>query len=609
MEKNKCLRCGEETSNPKYCSRECANKENTYAWAKGKTKEDDPRLAKIGEAVAQARKENPWDSWNKGLTKENSEKIRQASINMSKAKKNNQKAIESAKENLKKATKARSEKCAKQRKIKEEEKQELKNISQEIEKLKRIEKFMTQLKKYQNEKYVFENMTLKEKVLYYLYKSDCQQTKNNLHKDRDWFFNETKRQLYEETSFIEEDDINARLYVLFNDLKEPPKCIVCGKDLKWSLVRKSFPEFYCSKSCVNIGITWEDYLNRLKNYLEPLFSISEWKGKRECHKWKCKKCGTIFEDSWYGKKIPRCPNCYPIDKINRGISTIEVDIKNWLKDEGIEVIGNYRKYQKLEGNTHFYREIDIFLPGYNLGIELDGIYWHSEISGGKDRYYHKEKDEFFKSFNIDVLHFWDIEWIEKEDLVKSVILNKIGKTERRIYARKCKIQEIDKETAKDFLNQNHLQEYRPSSFHLGLYLEEELVQVVSIGKSRYNKEYPWEIIRLCSKINITVVGGFSKLLKYAQNRINNEPLVTYVDLRYGKGDFYLKNSFKFLNHSNPNYYYTKDYIILESRLKYQKHKLTSLLENFDPDISEWENMQLNGYDRVWDCGTISFGLK
>lgn len=249
---NKCLRCGKETSNPKYCSRECANKENTYSWAKGKTKDDDPRLAKIGQAVAKARKENPWDSWNKGLTKENSEKMKQASKNMSKAKKNNPKARKVAINNLKKATEARSKKCAELREQREAEKQELKSISKEIEKLKRVEKFMTQLTKYGNEKESFDSMTLKEKVLYYLYKSDCKQTKNNLHKDRDWFFNETKRLLYEATSFLNENDINARLYILFNDITETPVCKTCGKLLQWNKDHKVYPTF-CSKSCTNFN--------------------------------------------------------------------------------------------------------------------------------------------------------------------------------------------------------------------------------------------------------------------------------------------------------------------------------------------------------------------
>ena len=39
---------------------------------------------------------------------------------------------------------------------------------------------------------------------------------------------------------------------------------------------------------------------------------------------------------------------------------------------------------------------------------------------------------------------------------------------------------------------------------------------------------------------------------------------------------------------------------------YQKHMLQEKLEKFDPELTEWENMVKNGYDRIWDCGTILY---
>jgi hypothetical protein len=37
-----------------------------------------------------------------------------------------------------------------------------------------------------------------------------------------------------------------------------------------------------------------------------------------------------------------------------------------------------------------------------------------------------------------------------------------------------------------------------------------------------------------------------------------------------------------------------------------KHKLKEKLNNYNDDLSEWENMQLNDYDRIWDCGNYVF---
>jgi hypothetical protein len=69
--------------------------------------------------------------------------------------------------------------------------------------------------------------------------------------------------------------------------------------------------------------------------------------------------------------------------------------------------------------------------------------------------------------------------------------------------------------------------------------------------------------------------------------------------------------FKLTHYSNPNYVYVKAGKITQitelfSRQKFQKHKLSKLLEIYDENLSEWENMQLNGYDRYWDCGNAVY---
>jgi len=40
--------------------------------------------------------------------------------------------------------------------------------------------------------------------------------------------------------------------------------------------------------------------------------------------------------------------------------------------------------------------------------------------------------------------------------------------------------------------------------------------------------------------------------------------------------------------------------------KFQKHKLEKMLDTFNPNLTEFENMKMNGYDRIWDCGNVKF---
>ena len=85
--------------------------------------------------------------------------------------------------------------------------------------------------------------------------------------------------------------------------------------------------------------------------------------------------------------------------------------------------------------------------------------------------------------------------------------------------------------------------------------------------------------------------------------------MTYADRRYSDGTLYEKIGFKKIGISKPNYFYFKNTSMLLSRLKFQKHKLKNILESFNPELTEWDNMQLNGYDRIWDCGNYVFGWK
>ena len=84
----------------------------------------------------------------------------------------------------------------------------------------------------------------------------------------------------------------------------------------------------------------------------------------------------------------------------------------------------------------------------------------------------------------------------------------------KIYARSCEIVDISKDTLIQFLNENHSQGYANSIVNYGLIYKDELVQVMSFGKPRFNKFYSWELIRDCTKSGVEVVGGVSKLWKH-----------------------------------------------------------------------------------------------
>jgi len=130
----------------------------------------------------------------------------------------------------------------------------------------------------------------------------------------------------------------------------------------------------------------------------------------------------------------------------------------------------------------------------------------------------------------------------------------------------------------------------------------KLLAIMTFGKSRFSKHAEYELLRYCSLKNHNIVGGASKLLREFQRQYPDKSIISYSKKEFNTGNMYSKLGFKKIHSSSPAYYYTKDYSTIHNRVAFQKHKLASLLENYDSNLSEWDNMQNNGYDRIWDCG-------
>ena len=336
---------------------------------------------------------------------------------------------------------------------------------------------------------------------------------------------------------------------------------------------------------------------KINERVKFLFTEADFLDTEKDYPFICLKCTKYFLGSFSHGQIPRCLNCYPLSK---GFSLIEKEIVSWLKNE-LNIQNIIENSRKIIENC----SIDIYLPNYKLAIEFNGLYWHSEIGNNKDRKYHINKTEKCLEKGIQLLHIFEDEWINKQDMIKSLIKHKIGLSSK-IYARNTIFKEISKKKCESFFEENHFQGYNSritNSF--GLFNNEDLLFVIGIGKPRYNKKYDFELIRSCSKLNTVVVGGFDKLIK-------NLPLkgyiISYVDCRYFTGSGY-KNWMQ-VGFSESNYFYMKDYKYREYRTNYMKHKLQKLFPNtFDEGLTEWENMQLAGYDRIWDCGNLVFSRQ
>jgi transposase len=285
------------------------------------------------------------------------------------------------------------------------------------------------------------------------------------------------------------------------------------------------------------------------------------------------------------------------------ISHGETEVKEYLESLGFNPIKLRRNF-----NGKLF-EVDCFIENLNFGIEYCGEFWHS--SENKPKKYHQDKFKWCLEQGITLMTIYEHEWYTKRELIESMIKSRLGLNSTKIYARKSQVLIIPGSTGVKFHNDNHVfGGIKSAALDIGLYCNGNLVSVMSVGKSRFSKEAEYEILRFSSLKNVTVVGGFSKMFSYFLKMKNPNSVLSYCDLRFGTGGVYLQANFvKVATATPPNYwyYYKSDgrYGKLESRIKYQKHKLVDL-NNFSEDKTEYDIMSENGFLRLYDCGSYKY---
>lgn len=191
---------------------------------------------------------------------------------------------------------------------------------------------------------------------------------------------------------------------------------------------------------------------------------------------------------------------------------------------------------------------------------------------------------------------------------KSMLKSRAG-LNKVIYARKCVLGIVSKTLCSEFLSENHIQGDCRSARRYGLYYGNELVMVLTIGKPRFNKtDNSVELIRLCAKRGLNIVGGASRLLKAVTSEFDT--IISYSNRRFSEGNVYKMLGFEKVAISKPNYwYFTPNEKVMRNRLAFQRHKLDGLLPVLKESWSESEAMLRNGYKKRKDVGNLTFVYK
>lgn len=314
-------------------------------------------------------------------------------------------------------------------------------------------------------------------------------------------------------------------------------------------------------------------------------------------RFRCLRCNREFESRYANGDIKGCPYC---KDETQSINNLEIELHQFISTLTAEsVIYNDRKVL-----APF--ELDVIVPAKNIAIEFDGLYWHSDEM--KTPRYHLMKTLMCENEGLHLIHIFESEWRQKQDIVKSRLKNIFGIYDKIIYARKCEVRQLSPKDSIEFQDRTHIQGSIGAAVHLGLFYEDKLVSVMTFGKTRFNKNYEWELLRFSSELGCHVVGAAGKLLKHFERNWKPTSIISYADRRWSQGQLYNALGFELLRESPPDYwYFGNNSFVLQSRVKYQKHKLSALLEDFRPELSEVQNMKNNGFKRIFDCGNLVFG--
>lgn len=313
--------------------------------------------------------------------------------------------------------------------------------------------------------------------------------------------------------------------------------------------------------------------------------------------------GKVFVENYRGAQ----------NEVAKFIESLGIDTKDIKID----------KYPKEMNN----QQLDIYIPEYNFAIEFNGNFWHANLGKSlrepKPVSYHKDKTELARKAGINLMHIWEYDWNDeiKQEIVKSQIKYHLGKIDKnnRYYARKLSIKSVSYVDTNVFLTENHIQGMSTSSERYGLYNGDELLALMTFGKRRFDNKDGWELLRFATKLNTSVAGGASKLLKVFANKHKGDTLISYAnnDFAYsGNKSLYSKLGFDFIKSTEPGYKWVKNSnkVLVVPRYSVQPFKLKAFtagtgratfkgeVPDYQEDDTENSYMVRHSFYKVYDAG-------
>jgi len=393
--------------------------------------------------------------------------------------------------------------------------------------------------------------------------------------------------------------------VVFTKMHEKV-CIICKEHGEfWQtpskhLLGQGCPKCGIEKRAEEKNIGQEEFIKRCKSIYGNNYIYDETEYTKMENKVKiiCPKHGEFWQKPYDHLHGHGCPKCGLIE--SRGENELYEYICSLIGKKKVE----HSNRTILDGY-----EIDIFIPDYKIGIEYNGLKWHSEKF--RDRNYHLMKTELANKKGIKLIQIFEDEYFSRKDIVLSKIKRLINcdKNLVKVMARKCQVKEIEKKEAETFLNANHIQGYKGCTIALGCLFNDILIGVMTF--EQYGNE--WILNRFATDNNMICQGVGGKLFSFFVKKYNPTIVKSFADLRWTidrNNNLYTKLGFKLNEVLKPDYRYVSASHPTERIHKFNFRKqLIANRYNLDYKKTESELTNELGYYKIWDCGLLKYTWK
>jgi predicted nucleic acid-binding Zn ribbon protein len=309
----------------------------------------------------------------------------------------------------------------------------------------------------------------------------------------------------------------------------------------------------------------------------------------ENHELECNRCKKTFVSTLYKHEDINCPFCEPI--VDPNVSLHEY-LKSIIPEHEIEKNNNKILYGKI---------IDFYIPYKKIAIDIVKL-------NTINKNYLMNKMKACATHGVKLIQIFEDEWIYQKEIIKSILCKSLNVSIINKNTEKYSVCEISNTEKNTFLNINHIQKADKSSVRIGLFINNNLTSVMTFSKSRRNKNYEYEMLRYTDELYTVVDGSMKKMLNYFVEKYKPKSIITYNDRRYFPDEQFVWLNFNFIKNTDPSHYYVSlDKKHRLSWIMFQKNRLEKILEKYDANLTEQQNMKMNNFDVVYNCGYSVWG--